>query len=690
MKTKPNLSCLLALAPALAFGLMSAPTWGQTPQNTPIVSQTLSPNQVLGVMKRVADWQLAHPNEQQYKTGWHMGVCYTGMMALYDVSKEQKYLDAMLEMGRGNEWKPGTRPYHADDHAVVQTYVDLYRIEKNAAMIAPSRERFDFILNNPKERPFTRTANNPQDRWSWCDALFMAPPAWARMAAATGDKRYLDFMDKEWWATTELLYDPAEKLYYRDWRFLDMKTPNGKKVFWSRGNGWVYAGLVRTLDYLPVNHPSRPKYLALYKDMTEAIVKAQQSDGLWRPSLLDPQEVPQGETSGTGLFLYGLAWGVNHGLLDKATYWPLIARGWNAISAKVEPDGKLTAVQGVGDRPKAFPETATQTYGTGAFLLAGSEIYKQLVGIVPSLGVPPIVVSVGQPAVTGAGAMKAPANTTAVASAPAMIAAPSTWARYVPERLDDFAWENDLVAFRAYGPAIKTTKGTEDSGIDCWFKSVPYPIIDKWYAGEKKGISYHVDHGEGYDPYHVGGSRGCGGLGIWKNGKLYTAGPYKTWKLISRETQKSVFELTYDYNVEGDAIHEVKRITIELGKRLFQAESTFTRNGKPAVLDIGIGITTHDGKATATLNQKQGWMACWEKIDANTLGTGVVMAPSRIREMREIKSAKADASHALLLTRSDGQGKVTYYAGFDWQGADKTITPEKWHAFLASFASQLR
>jgi hypothetical protein len=268
---------------------------------------------------------------------------------------------------------------------------------------------------------------------------------------------------------------------------------------------------------------------------------------------------------------------------------------------------------------------------------------------------------------------------------------PATWARFVPERADDFAWENDLIAFRVYGPAIKKTKGTEDSGIDCWLKRVRYPIIDKWYGGEKKGLSYHRDNGEGNDPYHVGGSRGCGGLGIWKDGKMVTSGPYKTWKIISRTPAKSVFELTYDYEMGGEKIHEVKRIDIELNKRLFHTESTFTKNDKPLpALDIAIGVTTHDGKAVPTLNQQKGWISCWEKIEGSGLGTGVVMAPSRVVSMRSIKSAKPDESHALLLTRTDAAGKVSYYAGYGWEKAGAITTPQQWQDTLTRFAATVR
>jgi hypothetical protein len=216
---------------------------------------------------------------------------------------------------------------------------------------------------------------------------------------------------------------------------------------------------------------------------------------------------------------------------------------------------------------------------------------------------------------------------------------------------------------------------------------VTYPIIDKWYADDKRGKPYHQDHGEGNDSYKVGSSRGCGGTAIWKNGRMYLSGPFKTWKIISREREKSVFELTYDYDVDGERIRETKRITIELGRRLFRSESTFTQGDQPAVLDIAIGITTHEGAARATLNRAQGWMSCWETIEGSGLGTGVVIPPLAITEMREYRTPNSAESHALLLTRTDAGGKVTHFAGFGWAKAGEITTPEKWQDYLAKFAS---
>lgn len=277
---------------------------------------------------------------------------------------------------------------------------------------------------------------------------------------------------------------------------------------------------------------------------------------------------------------------------------------------------------------------------------------------------------------------------TQIPSAVARTEAPATGARYVPERRDDFAWENDLVAFRTYGPAIKP--GAEDSGIDCWTKRVPYPIIDKWYSGEQSGISYHQDQGEGLDLYAVGDSRGCGGVGIWKNGKMFISGPYKTWKIISRDKARSVFELSYDYDVEGDKIQEVKRITIELGQRLFRSESTFTRNGQPADLTIAVGITTHEGKAKPTFNAAQGWMSCWETIENSGLGTGVAIAPARVAEMQLFQTPGSNQSHALLLTRTDAAGKTLHFAGYGWEKAGAITTSQAWQDYLSGFSVGLR
>jgi len=260
---------------------------------------------------------------------------------------------------------------------------------------------------------------------------------------------------------------------------------------------------------------------------------------------------------------------------------------------------------------------------------------------------------------------------------------PATFARFVPERADDFAWENDLIAFRAYGPALRAD--AVDSGIDCWLKRVPYPIIDRWYAANNKGVSYHQDHGEGYDPYHVGSSRGTGGLGLWVDGKMVTSDTFIAHRVLEQTKAKTVFELDYEYPAAagGIPVKETKHFTIALGEPFYQVSSTFTRDGKPlAGLPVAIGITTHDGKAKATFDPAKRWMSCWEVIDGHDLGTGVVLGKGFEADFQELPKSGPDTGHALAVTKTNTDGVVSYWGGYGWERAGHFKTAADWETAL--------
>jgi unsaturated rhamnogalacturonyl hydrolase len=344
-------------------------------------SSDFSPQAILNIMQRVADWQLAHPSAHK-PTDWTQGAGDAGMMALAGISGDAKYRDAMLAMGETNQWKPGPRPYHADDQCVGQIYAELYLLYRDPKMLAPLRERFDAILSHPSDATnldFSQPRGKASELWSWCDSLFMAPPAWVRLYAATGDDKYLNFVVTNWWRTTDYLYDTNEHLFFRDSTYFSKREANGQKVFWSRGNGWVMGGLVRVLQFLPMNSPERSRFEKLFAEMAEKILTCQQPDGLWRASLLDPDSYPLKETSGSGFYAYTLAWGVNQGLLDRAQFEPAVRKAWTALVACVDADGKLTHVQPIGADPKKFADDSTEVYGSGAFLLAGNEVYRMAV-----------------------------------------------------------------------------------------------------------------------------------------------------------------------------------------------------------------------------------------------------------------------------------------------------------------------
>lgn len=342
------------------------------------------PAAVLGAMERAADWQLAHPATQYPSTDWTNAAFYAGVMALVPISESSRFHDAMVRMGEINEWKLGPRPYHADDHAVGQTYADLFLLDGGQERIAPMRASFDYILANPKDDNLDfDEAKNPDrlDRWSWCDALFMAPPAWLKLWKATGDARYLNFANAKWWVTSDFLYDTDEHLYARDSSILPKRERNGAKIFWSRGNGWVMAGLARMLQLLPADHSDRERYVQQFREMAAKIITCQQEDGLWRSSLLDPASYPMKETSGSSFYCYALAWGVNEGVLDRGTYGPRAVRAWEALFSCLDPDGRLTHVQPIGYTPVTFDSQHTEPFGVGAFLLAGSEIHRMVLDL---------------------------------------------------------------------------------------------------------------------------------------------------------------------------------------------------------------------------------------------------------------------------------------------------------------------
>ena len=344
---------------------------------------------VLKLAARVADWQLAHMDpgpgvssfseETRQPRSWQKGAFWVGMTHLADATGEKRFVAAILAQGRANLWQPGPRIYHADDHVIGQSYLWAAQHGAGPQAIAPLRARFDEILAKPAivHLSFVVAPNYESTdclrRWCWCDALFMSPPAWVELSRQTGDPRYTNFALNEFWATTDFLYDPAEKLYFRDSRFFDRRDDKGRKLFWSRGNGWVFAGIANILDALPKDHAQRPRLEALFREMAGKIMKIQKPDGYWAPSLLGPENSPP-ESSGTGFYVYGLAWGVNHGLLESISTRPAILSGWTALTRAVAKDGRLGWVQQVSDRPDRVAETDTQYYGVGAFLLAASAL----------------------------------------------------------------------------------------------------------------------------------------------------------------------------------------------------------------------------------------------------------------------------------------------------------------------------
>jgi unsaturated rhamnogalacturonyl hydrolase len=343
---------------------------GDTPATAPAsakLSGKMKPRDIEKAMRKVADWQLAK-SEQSFDLDWTFAALYTGFMAAFESVHEPRYEAAMMAMGKKHNWNLGSRLTHADDQAVAQTYLQLSAKHNDPAMIAPLRKNFDQIMQIPDDPK--------KPVWWWCDALFMAPPVWIGLYRATHDKRYLDYMDHQWWITSDLLYDAQLHLYSRDAGYLDKKEANGAKLFWLRGNGWVMAGIVRVLEQMPSDYPSRPRYVQQLREMAAKTAELQGSDGLWRPGLLNAEGYPYAEVSGSAFITYALARGINDGYLDRKTYKPVVAKAWKALVSNVYEDGRLGNIQPIGAAPEDFKPQSSYVYGVGAYLLAGSEVKK--------------------------------------------------------------------------------------------------------------------------------------------------------------------------------------------------------------------------------------------------------------------------------------------------------------------------
>jgi hypothetical protein len=435
--------------------------------------------------------------------------------------------------------------------------------------------------------------------------------------------------------------------------------------------------------------------------------------------MLDPAAYPAQETSGTGLFTYALAWGINQGLLDRATYEPAVLRAWAALSASVQPDGKLTHVQPIGRAPDGFPDDATEVYGVGAFLLAGSEVYRMGV----QERTTPRVVTVENPgdfyradetievnaprepvvvmeadtsrmlpaqrlgdtllfqASFGPGQQRRFLVFPAAALPPLAPPDAKAHARYVPERYDDFAWESDRIAHRMYGPAILHVPSERvGSGVDVWIKRVRRPVVDLWY---KRG-EYHSDHGEGLDNYSVGTGRGCGGTEIFSGGKAYAAPVYSGWKLIADGPLRAAFELRYDgWDAGGRKISETKRISIDAGSNFSRVESVYSSD-RSAPLAVGIGIAQRKGDGRLVKDEAAGWMSYWEPENPPNGHTAcAIIVPGQQTR------ATVDGGDAIMLGQALPGQPFVYYLGAGWSKSGDFADAPAWEAQVHNVAARV-
>ena len=333
-------------------------------------------------VKALADRVRAHMNSEPLRfpnQHWVRGAYYAGLMAMYESTLDRAYHDDCMEWGKQVSWQikeQGGGPYESGAYPLVcgQIWYGCFQANKDELMIQPTLAFLeDPKVENPVSAPGKWYLENTGHRF--VDGLFTAPPLLAMLYQMTGDEKYVDWMNACFWDVHQEIFDRDAGLFNRDARSKPRKTKNGKKVLWSRGNGWAFGGLTRILKHLPEHHASYARYKALYIQMAQSLAKRQQADGFWRSNLDDPEQYPMKESSGTGFFCYGIAWGINNGILDRERFLPVAKKAWTALASIVNEDGQVGWSQPAGGGPGKVAEADTSKFGTGIFLLAASEMF---------------------------------------------------------------------------------------------------------------------------------------------------------------------------------------------------------------------------------------------------------------------------------------------------------------------------
>lgn len=729
-----------AAALVVALASASAPAIGQTAR--PAISAAPSmpelhlntarlpdPQRVLALLDDTARAQIAQlraPIQLNTRGGvnvnWINAAFLTGLTRLTRVSPASDGASFMRDVAEHyNFASPGAQSQRgmvdADNLAIGELYEELYARSGEPGEILPTRQRLDYNL------PWLTLTPAPQSLvWWWCDALFMAPPVLARMSAQTHDPSYLRAMDVQWWRASERLWVPADGLFLRDARFTDRRTKNGKRVYWSRGNGWVIAGIARVLESMPADFASRPRYVEMLRAMSASLARLQGRDGLWTTSLLDPEDPAGPETSGSAFFTYAMAWGINHDILDRKTYLPVVLRGWAGLVNAIQPDGMLGYVQRTGDQPVPTEAGEHGAYGTGGLILAGLEVMRlgqpatalplaepprdppapprlpielanrprttpeeefqyqraaaERQAMIDLAFIPPVPAAAPVAAVGG---VAMPRITVQLTPPPETERAPRATVRFAPYRFDDLLWENDLTAHRIYGPALEAAEPPSSSGIDAWGKNVAWPFMERQLKTGKQ----HDYHGEGIDFYNVSTFRGAGGLGVWADNKLWVSRNFARYRILKDGPDVAEFEVDFaPWPVDVDRkVWETRRFTLPLGTHFTRMVSTIGSD-KPDPLIVGIGISkrpTSTEPASFNVDRARGTAVFWSPTDPDkgAMGVAILVDPAMIVDIKE------DTDNYLILLRVTPGEPFVYYSGAAWDKGADIHSEADWKAMVA-------
>ncbi|NPD91356.1 DUF4861 family protein [Prevotella sp. PMUR] len=731
------------------------------------------PSTIEIIEKVNSHWQ--RTNSPYVRAFWDNAAYFTGNMEAYRLTGNAGYLEYSDKWARHNKWSgamekdPSKWKYKnygegqdyvlfGDWQICFQTYIDMYEMNPNAYKTARAKE----VMDHECAMPDT-------DFWWWADALYMVMPVMTKLYGITGDIKYLDKLYANFKYADDLMFDDDTHLYYRDGKYIypKHKTDTGKKDFWARGDGWVLAGLAKVLADMPADYKHRPFFLQRYLQLAEAVSKCQQKEGYWTRSMLDPEQAEGPETSGTAFFTYGLLWGMNHGLLDVAVYKPVVDKSWNYLVSKaLQPDGSVGYVQPIGEKAiKGQQLTAANTanFGTGAFLLAACEKVRFDDGSVNPVDKKAFTVTICNPTgryrhevveldaktvfsklgisggrqfvitngfgqqlayqITHDGKILVDVSVLPESRIKFTIkkGIPKTfvnscYGRAYPERLDDYAWENDRGAYRAYGPALQK-RGERSYGNDVWVKNTPDLVVEERYniediyqpivrnlrktnkaaADSLNAItSYHLDQGYGLDCYNVGPSLGCGTPALMDGDRILFPYCFCDYEILDNGPLRTTVRFTYNpATINGDtAVVETRVVSLDKGANFNKTSVSY--HGLTSSATVASGVVVHTGDVNSVVCGKD--YVLYADPTNNPEGHNFqiyvgALFPYNAVVTKKVFYDKPDgdiAGHVLGMLNGYNDGdKFTYYSGSAWSKYDCRSLKE-WQLRAESFIENVK
>ena len=742
MKTLATIAAALMFLPFQASAAKSKKK--QAPKPVPAIE----------IVQKVNDaYQATHSPE--VRAFWDDAAYFTGNMEAYRLTGNARYLEYSDKWARHNKWSGATEKDQSkwlykqygesmqhvqfgDWQICFQTYLDMYRMNPDAYKIARAIEVMDYQVKN-----------SATDYWWWADALYMVMPVYTKLYKVTGNEQYLDQLYANYKYADDLMWDKESHLYFRDGKYIypAHKTDLGKKDFWARGDGWVLAGLAKVLADIPADYKHRPFFVERFQQLAEAVAACQQKEGYWTRSILDPEQAVGPETSGTAFFTYGLLWGMNHGLLDKAKYQPVTDLAWKYLTTvALQADGTVGYVQPIGEKAiKGQQLTAKNTanFGTGAMLLAACEKVRfDDASCAPAADAAPVTVTVGNPSgmqrqevveldaasvfqrlgisggrqfvVKNALGFEVPYQLTydgkllieacvapngqatyTITKGEPSVFVNTCYGRMYPERVDDIAWENDRGAYRCYGPALQRS-GEDAFGNDVWVKNTPDLVVESRYHNELVNkLSYHVDRGYGLDCYKVGPTLGCGTPALIQGDNLVFPYCWKEYELLDNGPLRFTVRLKYNPSKYGNDDNVVENRILSIDKGSNFNKMTVWYDGLTAPADVASGVVIHTEDTESVVLGKN-YVQYADPTD-NPKGQNfqiyvAAIFPDGVDQTRKVmyqNPVRGNAGHALGIKRGIKSGeKFTYYFGSSWSKYD-CRTQKEWQQRIDNFQSAL-